>query len=75
MIENNCTESLITTLSSHGALNAADTALTACPKVPNWYFSGTNSVWPPISGTTGIKPELIASTVEIPKGSPGNGCK
>ena len=56
-----------------GAASAAATASTPCPKVWNWYLAGTYSVCPPISGTTGIIPALIASTVDMPNGSPGNG--
>jgi len=41
----------------------------------NEILKGTNSVCPPISGTIGINPALITSTVDIPNDLPGHGLR
>jgi hypothetical protein len=47
------------TRSEDDTSNADETISAAFSSVWNWYFEGTNSVCPPIFGTTGTSPALL----------------
>ena len=49
-------QSLIAILSWCDALKMDDVILAAWFKHKNWYLKGTNSAWPPVSGSTGTIP-------------------